>query len=443
MTTRALAEYAAGLRYDDLPAEVRQQAKLLFLDFVGIAIFASAKTPWGRSIVEYAKRGVGDATIVGGGAKTSPTLAALANGTTSLGFELEDIYRPAFLHPGPPINAAALAAAEVNRASGRDLLTAIVAAYEVMTRVALAGMPRLLERGCHATAHTGVFGAAVAAGRLAGLDATGLLNALGLAGVRASGLKQAPNEGVTARRLYGGLPAESGVQAVELTQLGFTGPERVLEGEMGFYNAYADGYDPEKLTGGLGSQYRILDVAVKPYSTCALFHSALDAMLAIRREHEFRADHVAEIVGTIALSSPAHAGHDVPSITGAQFRLPYCLAVALHEGSVNAPQFTEAKIKDPAILATMRQVRTEFYPGHPTEMPGHVVVKLVDGRTLEQDVPYPTGSPLNPMSEADRRDKFRGLAATVFANDRVAAIEQAVGRLETLSSATELADLLR
>lgn len=444
MTTRALAEYAAGLRYEDLPSAVCEQARLLFLDFVGIALFASAETPWGRLVRQYALRGgAGPATVIGGAGQATAPLAALANGTCGLGFELEDLYYPGQAHPGPPVNAAALAAAEATRTSGRDFLAAVVAGYEVMNRVARAAAPHLIQRGCHPTGHTGVFGAAAAAGRAMGLGSAQMVHALGLAGVQSSGLMQAPNEGAMARRLYGGLPAQSGVQAAELAAMGFTGPERVLEGEAGFLRAYAEEYDAAKLTEGLGTRYFIMDVAVKPYSTCGGFHSALDALLAIRAEHGIGPDDVAEIVGTIPHLSDAHAGYDVPSITGAQYRLPYCLAVALHEGHANAPQFTEAKIRDAAILQTARKVRTEFFERVGADMPGRVTVVLRDGRTLTAETPYPKGSPKKPLTEAERREKFRGLAGLVLAPERVAAIEQAVDRIAELPSLAPVTELLR
>lgn len=444
MTTRALAEYAAEVRYDDLPAEVRRQARLLLLDFVGIAAFASTETPWGRMICEYARRGGGGkATIIRGDGTTSPSLAALANGTTGLGFELEDLYYPGQSHPGPPVNAAALAAAQAAGISGRELIAAVVAGYEVMNRISLAAAPHLIKRGCHPTGHTGPFGAAAAAGRAFGLSRGQMLHALGLAGVQSSGLMQAPNEGAMARRLYGGRPAQSGVQSAELAALGFTGPEQVLEGEAGFYRAYAEAYDPAKLTAGLGSSYLIMEVAVKPHSTCGGFHSALDAILAIRRAHDVRPGDVAAIVGAIPHLSDAHAGYDVPSITGAQYRLPYCLAVALHDGAATAPQFTEAKIRDAAILQTAGKVRTEFIGTPGADMPARVTVTLRDGRSFTEEVPYPKGSPKNPLSESDRREKFRDLAGLVLPADRVAAIERTVDGLDDLPSLEKLTDLLR
>lgn len=444
MTTRALAEYAATLRYEEIPDDVRRQARLLFLDFAGIALFASSETPWGQQIVQYAKRsGGGDATIVGGGAKAPAALAALANGTAGLGFELEDTYRSGRIHPGPPVNAAALALGEACGASGRDFLAAVIAGYEVMIRVARAAGPRSTRPACHPTGHVGVFGAAAAAGRAFGLAPGQMLNALGLAGVQSAGLRQAPNEGATARRLYGGCPAQSGVQAVELAALGFTGPEQVLEGEAGFYRAYAEEFDTAELTADLGRRYRIMDVAIKPYSTCAIFHAALDAMLAIRREHDVRADDVAEIVGTIAPINRAHAGHDVPSVAGAQYRLPYCLAVALHDGHASVSQFTEARIRDAAVLQTASKVRTEFFADLRGDHPGQVTVLLRDGRSFTKEVPYPTGSPDNPLSEAERRAKFRTLAGAVLPRERVAAIEQVIDGVETVPSLSGLADLLR
>ncbi|MBI4507825.1 MAG: MmgE/PrpD family protein, partial [Chloroflexi bacterium] len=178
-------------------------------------------------------------------------------------------------------------------------------------------------------------------------------------------------------------------------------------------------------------------------STCGGFHSALDALLAIRTEHRVRPEEVVEIVGTIPHLSDAHAGYDVPSITGAQYRLPYCLAVALHEGHANAPQFTESKIRDGSILQTAGKVRTEFFERVGADMPGRVTVVLRDGRTLTAETPYPKGSPKKPLTEGERREKFRALAEMVLAPERVTAIERAVDHFEDLPSPAALAEVLR
>lgn len=218
MSTAVLADYAAGLEFSDLPSQVVEQAQYLVRDALGIALFASRDTAWGRMVADFAMQEAphGDSTIIGYASKGAASTAAMANGTMMLGFELEDTTPHAHAHIGPPTIAAALAIGERLEASGSDLITALVAGYEVMGRIGRVMGGHLIRGGFHPTAHLGAFGTATAAAKLHGLEPQGMLNALGIASVQGGGTMQSLNEGAMARRLYGGRPAQSGVVAAEL-----------------------------------------------------------------------------------------------------------------------------------------------------------------------------------------------------------------------------------
>src|SRR6204780_838672 len=230
-----LAEYAAALRYDDLPREVIERAKDCIIDTVAVIVLG-ARLPWSQIVMRYAERvGAGGRARVLG--STGPTLrapaAALANGTLAHAFESDNLTKPgAGVHPGGTLLPPALAVAQETGCSGRRLIEAVVAGYEVMYRIGYATKHSNERRGFHAPGTTGPFGAAVAAGVLLGLDAERMTNAIGIAGSLAGGLMEFARSGTGAmvKRLHLGRASESGVMAAYLAADGFTGPRSVLEG---------------------------------------------------------------------------------------------------------------------------------------------------------------------------------------------------------------------
>jgi len=299
--TRVLARFVAATRYQDLPAQVIRHARQLLLDHFGVALFSS-RTPWGRIAVRYAREfsAVGQCTVYGQAWKSSAQHAAFANGLCAHGYELDDSYEGGYCHPGAPTIPAALAAAERDGASGRDLLVAIVMGYEMMGRVSRA-LGREGKKQHHPTGQVGVFGAAAAAGKVMALEETRLVNALGLAGSMASGNMAFADDptGTMVKRLYGGWPAQSGVVATWLAREGFTGPDGIVEGRFGFLRSITERFDPSGLTRDLGSDWQILRTVFKPYASCRAFHPLVEAMHDLQRNHGVSAERVTKIeVGT-------------------------------------------------------------------------------------------------------------------------------------------------
>lgn len=447
MVTQTLAGYAAALRAADVPPEVMVRAKELVRDALGIALFASRGTPWGRIVTDFAVQETpqGVCTVIGSKTKSTASAAALANGTMILGFELEDTTPHAHAHIGPPTIAAALAMAEKVGASGEEFLTAIVAGYEVMGRVGRAVSEQLILSGFHPTANLGAFGAATAAAKLCGVDQDGMLDALGLASVQAGGTMQSLNEGAMARRLYGGRPAQSGVLAAELASRGFTGPHEALEGLQGFYKTYArEAVDVESVTAELGERFEIMFTTFKPHASCQVFHSSIDAMLTLRQQYGLNPREVEEIVGEIKSISPAHAQPEPQTVMAAQYSLPYCLAAALHHGHVGPDEFSDAALYDAAMRTTAKRVRVEF-PADIQErevFAGRVTVRLKNNQAHTHMVPYPKGDPQNPLSGAELSDKFHRLAGRVLPDEEVTALADVCARLETLADMTALTQRL-
>ena len=265
--TRDLAGFAARLQFEDIPAAVADHAKLCLLDGLGVALFG-AGLPWTGLVRELAlAEGSSPAAAFWGTPhRGSIAQAALVNGTAGHAFEMDDIHKQSIVHPNSLACPVAFAFAEASGGvTGRDVLTAIVAGYEVGTRVGNAATMALFLRGFHPQGTSGVFVAAATAGRMLGLPAQQMQHALGIAGSMGAGL-MAAQEGAMVKRLHAGRAAEAGVRAALLAQRGFTGILDVLEaGYGGFLSSFSSRPDAARLTAGLGSFWETAEVGFKLY----------------------------------------------------------------------------------------------------------------------------------------------------------------------------------
>jgi 2-methylcitrate dehydratase PrpD len=446
-----LAEFACSLGFDDLPEEVIRRAKDVILDTLGAAIYGSGKA-WSRALIELAEEASGkaEASIWGTSIRVPAVVAGLVNGTASHGFELDDYHAGAKLHPGAVVIPAAIAVAERLGASGRQLIAAVVAGYEVAIRTSLASVTSTWARGFHPTGVFGGFGAAAASGNLMGLGTIHMQNALGLAASQASGLLMAAvAEGAMSKRLHAGKAASNGVFSALLASKGFTAPTRVFEVPEGsFYKAYSDHWDLGCLTDGLGERFMILDTSFKRYACCGSIHSSIDCLLDLRDEHQIAPEAVERIVVRNSRIVLEQNGWDYRPSTqfAAQMSLQYCLAVALLEGHVSVAQFREELLADPKVLDLAGRVRFEVDPDidgvYPMRFPGFVEVCLRDGRVFSRRTDAPRGSPQNPMSRLDLQAKFRVLAGTYLGEDVTEAIIRTVDKLEELQDIRYLTVLL-
>jgi len=299
--TIRLAEYAAGLRYEDLPTEVIAAAKDAIIDTIAACICGSA-LPWSRIIIDYAERtGPGGASrILGRGTAVQAPAAALANGALAHAFELDSLTRPgAGAHPGATVLPPALAIAQERGADGRALIAAFVAGNEVMIRIGRATAHTNEARGFHAPGTTGPFGAAVACAHLLGLDAAKMTNAIGIAGSLAGGLLEfAKGDGGMVKRLHLGRASEAGVLAASLAASGFTGPRTVLEGQFGFLRVFCTEFEVAELTKGLGRDFVTTSTVLKRYPVHATAHAAVRAVRDLQTEHGFTGGDVEAITVT-------------------------------------------------------------------------------------------------------------------------------------------------
>jgi 2-methylcitrate dehydratase PrpD len=448
---RCLARFVAGLSLDAVPAPVADTASLLVLDTLGNAL-AAAREDFGVSVRAAARRlgGPPEATLVGDGARVAAAGAALANGTLAHGLDFDDTREDAIVHTGSVAVTTALAVGEARAAGGRAMLEAVIAGAEVMCRIGLAVPGRLHARHFHPTAVTGPFAAAAVAGKLYGLTEDELVNALGICGSQASGIIEYLTAGAWTKRLHPGWAAHAGVTAAVLAQSGFVGPETVLEGAHGFYEAFAGGHDAGRLRAlldGLGRAWEISQLTFKPYPCGSIAHPYMDCALRLRERHAIAPEQIVAIRCRTAegpvprLWEPLAAKWTPPNGYAAKFSLPYLLAVMFVRGGAGLADFTDAAVRDEAVLGVARRVTYEIDPtiDYPRRFVGDVRVRLANGEELAERQEHSRGGPDHPMSRAELETKFRGNAALALDAGRV---ERVITRVRELAEAPRLAGLV-
>src|ERR1044072_2501785 len=340
--TATLAAYVFNLKYGDIPAEVLDRAKVLTLDFLASAIRARSEAESTPSILKMlealALDAKGESTVFGDSKTWTPAVAALLNGALGHSLDFDDTHADSSLHPSAPVVPAAFAVGEMVGASGRDVLTAIVAGYEVCCRLGNALDPTShYARGFHPTATAGTYGAAAAAAKLFGLSQDQIISAFGVAGSQAAGSPPFLVHRARKQRYQVGAAAMNGVIAAPLARNEFVGSTESVEGKHGLLVGYSDDAHPDKATAGLGKTYETLKIGVKPYPSCRYTHAALDALIAMRREHNLTPDQIKRVeIGLhrngITLTGDAATKRHPSSIVGGQFSMFFTGAVALDQG---------------------------------------------------------------------------------------------------------------
>lgn len=425
--TATLAAYVADLKYDDIPPEVLDRAKVLTLDFLGSAIRARREAESTPSVVKMLAAlkldSAGEATVFGDSRTWTPAVAALLNGTMGHSLDFDDTHADSSLHPSAPVVPAAFAVGEMVGASGREVLTAIVAGYEVCCRLGNALDPTShYARGFHPTATAGTYGAAAAAGKLFGLSEQQLIYAFGVSGSQAAGSLQFLVNGAWNKRYQVGASAMNGVIAATLAKNDFVGAIESVEGKHGLLVGYTDTPHREKAVTGLGTTYETMKIGVKPYPSCRYTHAAIDAIIALRREHNLTPDQVKRVeIGLhrngITLTGDAATKRHPTSIVGGQFSMFFTGALALDQGRFGWDDYT--RLGDAAInnLANKFDVvqddKLEIGRSHP--FGARVTITTEDGvhERLHDD---PSGEPTSFPSAQAMSDKFITLARPVLSS---------------------------
>jgi 2-methylcitrate dehydratase PrpD len=347
---------------------------------------------------------------------------------------------------------AALAAAETEGATGAELLAAIVAGNEVVTRLGMAAGPLFHNVGFHPTAILGVFGATASAARIMGLDAATTRQALGIAGSLAAGILENLADGSSTKRLHPGFAARSGILAARLAAHGETGPATVIEGRFGIYNAYLrrGDLDIDGQLADLGERWETPNIAYKPYPACHFLHAAVDSA-AEATTGGVDVDEIEEIVAFAPADvvpivlEPLADKHAPRSEYDAKFSLPYSVASLLVNGKVDVMTYVGDAIRDPRVLDLTQRVRyeTKDFPTFGKAFPGGVRVTMRDGTVLEAELPHQRGGEENPLTDDEVRAKYAANAALALGPADAAALEDAVLGIEDLPALEAFAVLGR
>lgn len=435
------ADFTAGLSLDQVPPELVRKAKLHMLDALGTALAASTFDFAGPTLEGASKLGKGDGALaLGSGTPLPAAGAALVNGALIHGLDFDDTHIGAIYHASAPALAAALAAGEASGADGRDLLLAYIAGLEIGCRLGKAAGGGFHDRGFHPTPLCGAFAAAYAAGRLQGATPAQMVSASGLAGSMAAGVLEL--QGSWLKRMHPGWAAHSGIAAVALATSGFRGPSSMFEGPHGFFHTHLQMIPTGDASPayGLGEDWLIAGIALKPYPCCHFIHGYVDCALELRDKVDL--DQIERI--ELPLHKRLHhlvSGPARPSEPyAAMFSVPYTVALALVTGQVDLAAFHDKGVDDPAVLALSDRATCIDDPvsDFPARFPGEVRLFMKDGECISHRVPTSYGTPGRPMSEADIEAKFIANTTRVMPEPQARGILEQVLHIEALGSVAQL-----
>ena len=452
MQTRELARFVAEMSYESLPATTIQIAKQCILDTIGCCIRGSVEQPGiiMQRLVER-QEGKPEATVLSRHPfRTTALNAALANGAAMHSLDMDDLHNASIIHLGTVVVPAALAVAEQVGASGKELILAVVAGYEVGARVGEAVNPESYFFW-HTTGTAGTFGAATAAAKLLRLDAEQTLHCLGSAGTQAAGLWEFLKEGAMSKTLHAGKAAMNGILAACLAKEGFTAATHILEGEKGFCLAMTPTAHLDKLTAGLESgRYKIDENSFKPYAACKHCHPAINAAQIICKANGLAADRIGKVhIRTNAVADNLVNNPDPQNTYGCKFSIQYCTAAAIRYGTVSVTEFEPEKTADAELRRLMANTEVvvdtaldDDFRQNPDRWSVWLTITDKAGHEYRQFIKYPKGDPQNPVTYAETEDKVRILAGTVYTDNQLDPLLRAVSSLESLQKASNLFDFL-
>jgi 2-methylcitrate dehydratase len=450
--THAMARFALGLQYEDIPATAVREAKRFLLDSVGCALAAVPLEDMQaahRYIVGLG--GTPEATVIGSGHRTNAVNAALMNALLVRAMDYNDIYWEQDPSHPSDIIPAALASGEVAHRDGRAVLVGILIAYELEMRWCLAATPGVREIGWHHATLTQFVSPFVAA-RLLGLSEDQTVAAAGI-----SGSSHFTLGGVVAGHLTNmkntadPMATEAGVRAALLAREGYTGPVEVIEGKEGLYEVLSNvEWSTDTLLDDLGRKFLITGCSYKAFPTEALTHQPITAVLNICRTNHIAAEDVAEVHvrtttrGADILSDPSK--YKPTTKETADHSLPYCIAVAVADGNVLPSSFEEEKLRDPRIWALLPKIKVVADPEIDGLFPAvkRAIVRITTnaGAAYEEQVDHAKGSPENPMSDDDVVAKFRANAAAVLTLEKQEQVIEATWALENFADVGKYMQLL-
>jgi 2-methylcitrate dehydratase PrpD len=414
--SRELAAFAASLVYEQIPGAVARRTEDLLLDWAGSALAGKAGEPV-QAIASFASRmgpAAGPSQILTSRARTSPYFAAMVNAAASHYAEQDDVHNGSVFHPAAVVFPVALAVAQAIGASGRELLSASVAGYEVGIRVG-EFLGRSHYRIFHTTGTAGTLAAAAAAGRLLRLDPQQMLHAFGSAGTQAAGLWEFLRDAAHSKQLHTAHAAAAGLTAAYLAQEGFTGAQRILEGSQGMGAGMSQDADPARLTDRLGQRWALAETSFKFHASCRHTHPAADALLQVMKSERLAASDLARVTAHVHQGAIDVLGAVVEprSVHQAKFSMGTVLGLIATGGRAGVAEF-ESVLGNTAVGDLRPKVEmvldSEVDAAYPARWIGKVTVHTRDGRELHGRVDEPKGDPGNTLTRTELEDKASRLA---------------------------------
>ena len=417
-TTRELASFLSGLRFDDLPDEVVERTKELFLDWVASALAGKNARPVSAFEQFAVTMGPtrGPSEVLPSRQRTSPLFAALVNAASSHVVEQDDLHNASVFHPATVVFPAARAAAQQTGGTGRDVITSSVAGYETGVRVG-SYLGRSHYKVFHTTGTAGTLASAAAVSHLLGADEETMLHALGSAGTQAAGLWEFLRDAADSKQLHTAKAAADGLLAAYLARDGFTGATRILEGDQGMAAGMSSDAEPERLVEGLGERWAVPETSFKFHASCRHTHPAADALLEGMEEHGLTADQIAGVRARVHGAAIDVLGpvSDPRTIHQSKFSMGFVLALIAIKGSAGIDDFTEEALEDSELREFSERVEMVFDPeidaAYPRRWIGLVEIETTDGDRITSRVDVPKGDPANTLSREELEEKARRLAA--------------------------------
>tara|TARA_B110000027_G_scaffold70646_1_gene75518 strand:- start:1520 stop:2902 length:1383 start_codon:yes stop_codon:yes gene_type:complete len=451
--TENFAEFCEDIKFDNLPLDVVKRTKLLILDTVGIIIRArhdAESTPSLVSSIEKLEMNNGSCQVFSDKNSYTPSAAALLNGTLAHSLDFDDTHAEASLHSSAPILSAALAAAQMKKSSGQELITACVLGYEIQIRLGLAGGSSAhYKKGFHPSATCGIFGAAAAAGYLVGLNKQQFISAFGIALSQSAGSMQFLTDGAWTKRSHVGQAAQNGLNCAIMAGEGFKGPSEAFEGQWGYLHAYASGGNIEKAMHGLGEAYETLNLGVKPYPSCRYSHAAIDGLVELKNELGFSSKNLDDI--DIGLSEtalniigyPLQDKQNPKSIVDGQFSMPFCAAVAIEDGGLTWDDY-KIHLENKETISLCNRIKVSPDKDAEDCCPEFMSAKVkvvVDGVKYEKFVKIPKGEPDNFMKDSEFISKFKGLTEPYLSSKRINQLTDLMLRMDSVNTVNSIFEL--
>jgi 2-methylcitrate dehydratase PrpD len=419
-----LADFAANLRFEDIPQTVVSRAEDLFLDWFGSALAGKGARPI-EAIECFAKQmgagASGRSEVVISRRLTTPLFAAMVNAAASHFVEQDDVHCGAVFHPATVVFPPALAVAQDIEASGADLLTASIAGYEVGIRVG-EFLGRSHYEVFHTTGTAGALASAAAVGKLLRLNPEQMLDGFGSAGTQAAGLWEFLRDGADSKQLHTAKAAVNGLIAAYLAKHEFSGAKDILEGRRGMAAGMSRDADPEKLTAGLGERWATSETSFKYHASCRHTHPAADAFLSVLEKHKINAEQIVEVTAHVHQGAIDVLGTvtNPQTVHQAKFSMGTALGLLAIFDAAGVHEF-DAHWSDPRVLEFRQRVRMvldeEVDRAYPSRWIGKVTIETSDGRTFQGRIEDPKGDPANTLSRAELEEKALRLAKYSHAAD--------------------------